>query len=275
MTLDAQQIEFFRTNGYLCVPGVYDSSEVDSLRRTIYRIYRKFVPENPDLDDLNEPWNDVLFDKKMIKLRGNEPKVFGALYDAAQCTTAVMQFATDMKVAAIAAAVLDDEPENLSNSGILLRMDTPGDTRNVIAWHQDRSYFPQNFDGNNGMVVSIALQDISCGHGAVELCPKSHNEGFVEPVVKERREYGTTEQRGVPESMASKYETAVAECKKGDITLLHMNLFHRSGVNTSSQIRFSTISRFHKIMSDDFVPFRLVCSFNEFMMKQAKPKIQP
>src|SRR5258708_30826928 len=104
---------------------------------------------------------------------------------------------------------------------MMFRMDPPNDKRNALHWHQDRAYYPQNENGDHGLVVTIALQDIAMETGAVVICPGSQREGFV-PVVKETKaDYETTEQRGIPAHLIERYEEIPAVMDKGDVTLMN------------------------------------------------------
>lgn len=268
MTLGRKQVASYKESGYLVVRKLISESDIDGLRALIYRLYRKFEPDDSSLQGLPAPWNDASLDARMIALRAKRPKTFGALYDCAQGSIELMRLVTDPRATAVAAAALGDTPENLSFSGIMLRMDCPNDKRNVLDWHQDRAYYPQNFDGNNGLVLTVALQDIDREDGSVLLCPKSHQEGLVEPRTTEKTDYISTEQRALPEDLVAPYEPVEATLKKGDALLINMNLIHRSGVNTGKRIRFSALCRFHRVSANDYVPFGLLYQFNDFMMRK-------
>jgi len=265
MALTDEQRKAYRQDGYLRVEAVFSEAEIDSLRGLIYRLYRKFEPEDRSLDAIDVPWNDLAFDRAMIALRTRDPKTFGALYDCAQSAVELLRLVTDLRLVEIAADCLDDTPATLSYSGIMLRMDPPLDTRNSIDWHQDRSYYPQNWDGNNGLVATIAMQDITAESGAILTCPGSQREGLVSPLIGEKSDYETTEQRKVPDDVAARYQQRAADARRGDVLLMNMNLVHRSGYNEQEHIRYTALCRFHRIMAEDYVPFGLLYNFNDFM----------
>ena len=263
--IDRDQVEAYRRDGCVHVPGVFDIAEIDALRRLVFRLYRKFQPGDDSLDGESEPWNSPAFDRQMIALRARDPQVFGALYDCAQSALNVARLVSDPRLVALAAACLDDAPENLAYSGIMFRMDPPKDKRNAIDWHQDRAYYPQNVDGNQGLVVTVALQDITAETGALVVCPGSQRHGFVAPVTTEKSDYETTEQRAIPTELVDQFDHRFAEMKKGDVALMNMNLFHRSGTNDGEHIRYTALCRFHRIMAEDYVPFGLLYQFNDFL----------
>jgi hypothetical protein len=265
MALTAEQIDIYGRDGYLRVPNVFSDTEVDNIRRLIYRLYQKFQPDDDELNNLAAPWNDLRFDRKMIELRARDPKMFGALYDCAQGSVEISHFVTNRKIVEIAADCLGEDADALGYSGIMFRMDPPRDQRNALNWHQDRAYYPQNENGDHGLVTTIALQDIKTDTGALMICPGSQREGFVPAVMQSKTDYETTEQRGIPAHLIERYPQIPAEMSKGDLTLMNMNVFHRSGNNSGNNIRYSALCRFHRIMADDYVPFGLLYQFNKFL----------
>ncbi len=271
MKVRRSQIEEYRRDGFVRIPGVFTDLEIDQVRATIYRLFRNFVPSASAFDRLVAPWNDPAFDRAMIQLRKTDPNTFGALYDCAQSSIELLKLITIPNSLDIAAAFLDDKIENLSYSGLMLRMDPPQDKRNVLTWHQDHAYFPQNFnDGGRGLVYWVALQDVTEETGAMQICVGSHKDGLVKPEMIGKSDYITSEQRAVPQEKVSAYPKAYGTCKKGDVILMHMDTCHRSGENISSGIRFSAIYRFHRMMADDYVPFTLLYEYNAIMIERAK-----
>ncbi|WP_341702925.1 phytanoyl-CoA dioxygenase family protein [Ferrovibrio sp.] len=271
MNISRDQLQFYQDNGYICVPGIFPIGQIDRVRAMIYRLFRKFVPDAAELDGFAEPWNDIAFDRAMCALRASDPKKFGALYDCAQSSLELLQLVTVPNCLDVAAAFLGDKAEDLSFSGLMLRMDVPEDRRNVLTWHQDHAYYPQNLnDGSAGLVYWVALQDTPEDMGALHICAGSQREGLVAPETRDKQDYITTEQRAVPDSAVASYQQTRGVCKKGDVLLMHMDTFHRSGHNTSDRIRFSVIYRFHRMLADDYVPFGLLYQYNPYMMDRAK-----
>ena len=50
--------------------------------------------------------------------------------------------------------------------------------------------------------------------------------------------------------------------KPGDVLFFHMLLLHKSGFNTSEQIRFTAANRINVSLSEDFRPYRLGARYN-------------
>jgi hypothetical protein len=271
MSIHQQQVEAYWRDGFVVVPGVFTREEIDGVRSMIFRLYARFMPDDTRFGGLAEPWNDPRFDAAMCELRAREPKKFGALYDCAQGSLELLRFLTHGRAVDVAARVLGEPAGDLSFSGLMLRMDVPEDRRNVLTWHQDRAYYPQNYnDGGRGLVYSVALQDITEEMGALHFSVGSHRAGLIEPETGMKRDYHTTEQRAVPAEAVARYPEARGACRKGDVVLIHMDVFHRSGHNMSDRIRFSALFRYHRMLADDYVPFGLLYQYNPYMIDRAK-----
>ncbi len=265
-------VEQYQRDGVVVLRRMYGGDEIDAVRKVVYRLYRKIFADDAALDRLEAPWDSEAFDRKLHGLRETDRPAFGALYDAAQNSVETIRLLTAPKALEAAAKLLRDEPGNLAYSGLLLRMDAPGDTRNVLGWHQDRAYFSQNFDGHNGVVMSVLLNDTDETLGALRLCPGSHREGFLPLVQHEKRDGFSTEQRGIDPKCVEKYPELVMEGRKGDVLFFDMNMFHRSGANRSSRIRYSAILRFHRMLADDYVPFRSGAEYNKWVLEQVEKR---
>jgi hypothetical protein len=209
------------------------------------------------------PWESPAFDATLIRLRAEEPRTFGRIYDTLQTAAPIVAAALGERVADMAAAVLGDDVSSLAAGGVLFRMDVPGDTRNRLDWHQERSYYPQNEDGANGAVAWIALRDVDETGGTIMVCPGSHREGFIR-VVRTEGDAQVSQQFRVPDDALTRHPAAAVPVKAGDGVFFHMNLFHASGTNRSDRVRFTLGARFHRATAHDFRPGRF-----QYVMKDA------
>ena len=263
-----EQIVEFHERGFLVASRICSANEIDRVRRVNYNLYRRFVDDD-ELDNEGAPWNSPKFDQKLVELRSREPAVFGALYDSAQHSIEAIRLVANPNLVSIAAALMGDQPGNLSYSGTLMRMDCPADGRNALMWHQDQSYYPQNWNADHGIVASVALQDVAHDMGPLRICCGSHRRGLISADIAERDGTQATLQRFVPEEQLNDFEQVEATMQAGDVLFLHMNTIHRSGNNHSSRIRFSAICRFHCMMVDDYIPYRVLPpKLNDYILQQ-------
>ena len=262
MSEDCSSKYFYKENGYAVMPQLLCQSEIQNLRFVVFQTYLKFVSNEQSLPSV-EPWNTRDFDECLINLRKSSPETFSALYDTVQTNSYLIKTVLDDKLLNAVAYFLGTERHCISTSGHYLRMDVPNDNRNALQWHQDRAFYEQNIDGNNGLVITIALQDITEENGALVVCPGSQSAGFIEPVKTNKTHYTSSKQLVVPQKELKKYKAQSINLKAGDVLFINMNLFHKSGHNRSGGIRFSALARFHNVATDDFVPFGVDYYYNK------------
>ena len=218
--------------------------------------------------NLNEPWITDLFHSKLIEFRKSDPESFGAIYDSLKTNLALTQLVTDDIIVNNVAKNLKSESSDLSISEPMCRIDVPDDSRNVLGWHQERSFFPQNRDGLNGLVCWIPLTDVTDEMGSIHISPESHKEGFVNKTRERKENSSYTTQIPVPQELVEKYKDQNVPVKAGDVIFFNMLLFHRSGKNISNKVRFAIQGRFHKATANDFAPFDLINYYNPFIKQK-------
>ena len=180
-----------------------------------------------------------------------------------------MELLTSELIAKYSAYLLDTKNNELCITEGMIRMDAPGDKRNIAGWHQEISYLR-----NNGIVIWIPLSDITPDLGSLQVCPKSHNEGELKVVQNKNlsNDVSTVSVDEIKPEYIAKYPKMDIEKKKGDVLFFNTKLFHRSGVNTSDRIRFSCQIRHAINTAEDFVPFRETKTYNKFGLEQVAQK---
>ena len=264
MSSSDQIREKFRESGYSIAKSIISGKKINAVLETIFRIYFKYNPSSK-LRDLQEPWNSDLFHEEIIKFRKSDPKRFSLLYDSTQTSASIMELLTSELIAKYSANLLDTKNNELCITEGMIRMDAPGDKRNIAGWHQEISYLR-----NNGLVIWIPLSDITPELGPLQVCPKSHHEGELK-VVQNKNLPGDVSTVSVDEvkpEYIAKYSIMDVEIKKGDVLFFDTELFHRSGVNTSNRIRFSCQIRHAINTAEDFVPFRQTKTYSKSVLDQ-------
>jgi len=268
MSSSDQIREKFRESGYFIAKSIISEKKINAVLETIFRIYFKYNPSSK-LRDLQEPWNSDLFHEEIIKFRKSDPKRFSLLYDSTQTSASIMELLTSELIAKYSANLLDTKNNELCITEGMIRMDAPGDKRNIAGWHQEISYLR-----NNGLVIWIPLSDITPDLGSLQVCPKSHNEGELKVVQNKNlsSDVSTVSVDEIKPEYIAKYSKMDIEIKKGDVLFFNTKLFHRSGVNTSDRIRFSCQIRHAINTAEDFVPFRETKTYNKFGLEQVAQK---
>ena len=265
-------IESYTKNGFAIVKNIVPAQRINSLLENIFNLFCKYSTDYQELKNMEKPWNTELFHKKLIEFRQKDPESFGAIYDSLKTSLTLTQLVTDNKVVDFVAKFLKIKPSDLSISEPMCRLDVPNDKRNTLDWHQERSFFPQNRNGLNGLVCWIPLTDITEEMGPMHISPRSHAEGQLKLSNKTKKNMSYTTQIPVPEEFVSKYEDLVVRANAGDAVFFNMLLFHRSGQNISNKVRLATQGRFHTSTADDFIPFDLINYYNPFIKQKLEKK---
>lgn len=254
--------EKYSTDGFAIVKNIVPESRRNALLENIFKLYCKYSENLAEFSGLKEPWHSELFHQRMIELRKKDPQSFGAIYDSLKTSLTVNQLITDNAIVQNIAAFLETTPSDLSLSEPMTRLDPPFDNRNALDWHQERSFFPQNRNGMHGLVCWIPLADVTPELGQLQVCPRSHIEGLLRSSSKKKNDSSYTTQIPVPEEKIKQYDILSVPVKAGDAVFFNMLLFHRSGENRSTRLRFSVQGRFHIATADDFIPFDFVNYYN-------------
>ena len=220
-------IESYTKNGFAIVKNIVPAQRINSLLENIFNLFCKYSTDCQELKNMEKPWNTELFHKKLIEFRQKDPESFGAIYDSLKTSLTLTQLITDNKVVDFVAKFLKIKPSDLSISEPMCRLDVPNDKRNTLDWHQERSFFPQNRNGLNGLVCWIPLTDITEEMGPMHISPRSHAEGQLKLSNKTKKNMSYTTQIPVPEEFVSKYEDLAVRTNVGDAVFFNILLFHR------------------------------------------------
>jgi len=245
----------FTDSGYVIVENIFDSKISQTLYNSLIFLAKKYQKDFPVKVLNDKPWESDNFNNALITFRKNDKELFGAMYDSIQTSAVLNSAVCNLKTLSLASNILDCEIEGLSTSGIMLRMDAPQDNRNRLEWHQESSYYKQNLKGQNGVVFWSPLHKLTKEYGPIEVCRGSHKEGRVAMSHKaDNKDINVSEQYQIKSSFIDKYEKPKIIISPGDTICFNMDLFHRSGFNTSNKFRFAIGVRFHKMFEEDFLP---------------------
>jgi hypothetical protein len=243
----------YREDGYVVVPGATRDLSSARLLATLKIAIARFHPAARDATAAIARWSDAALDELLVTLRERDPAAFSAIYDTMQTSFELQRFVGDDRLASVAAMLLDDEPDGLCMTGAVLRLDPPHDRRNVLEWHQEAGYYPQNVAGENGTVVWMPLADVSAERGPMDVCVGSHALGTLAHSPR-AHEMMHSDLLRVSDEIAGRYRQASLALGAGDAVFMNMATIHRSGINSSGGMRFTALVRFHRVRTSDFCP---------------------
>ncbi len=257
MKLRNNKRNIFENNGYIILKKIISKKKISQIQKVIFNRSKFYLNNNKGF----KSFNDINFHKDLIKLKIKNPKRFGSFYDSIQKSLEIYSIMTDEKLISEISSITKLKKENLSINGENIRIDLPNDKLHSLNWHQDRSYYFQNRDGNKGLVLWIPLINITKKIGPLKACAKSHKLGFISNYRKKISNRQSSIQRIVSFNEKN-FKVLNLNVNCGDAILLNKNTIHASGKNISNLIRFSLQIRVHDLMDPDYLSFRYKIFYN-------------
>lgn len=254
--ISKSDLEKFNKEGYLIVKEVGNPDLRLGFLKSVIVVLRHLLKKPNLLENCNS-WGDPLLHQILFDFRSSDPTKFGAFYDTVQLSASLHQIHLQKEVVFIASQLLNTSVGGLSITGHMFRPDAPQDQRNTLDWHQDSSYYQQNFLGKNGLVITAPLTPVTLLNGGIKMLVGSHELGRVQANTSDKALYEASEQHAVDKQKFSNYNEITFEANPGDLLFFQMDMVHRSGVNQTESFRLTTGARFHKMVSDDHVPGRV------------------
>ena len=123
-----------------------------------------------------------------------------------------------------------------------MRFDAPFDLRNKLNWHQDSPYYMMSYPKYNAGVCWCAITKNNDDNGTLKFIPKSHSKLI--KTIGSKKDKHRSEQYTLNITERENKKTENLNQNFGDMSLLHINLKHRSGDNISKKFRITIGCRF-------------------------------
>ena len=214
LTLD--QIEYYRTHGYLGVENVLTPSELEEARRVVDEFVEKSreVSEHSEIFDL-EPEHTP---ERPLLRRLKTPSKWHPFFDGLMRSDAILDLISPLI------------GPDIRFQGDKLNMKV-AEVGSPIEWHQDFAHYPHTND--DLVAVGVALDDCTLENGCLLVIPGSHKgtiydehqDGVFVGAISPSRE-NVDLSKAVP-----------VEVKAGGLTIHHCGTLHASAPNRSSNAR--------------------------------------
>lgn len=220
----------YNENGCVVVPGVVPSDEVDALFRQVNQVMDESIASTGI-----DPCTLATTDQKYLYLKEKFPSLKSHAYDLFGYLDALRTLSVK--------PVLLNLIRKIHNSpiildGVRLRIDDTANER-LLPLHQE-VWGQISF---TCVTVWVPLQDVRKENGALLYVPGSHKKGLVPHCFYPKM--GNA--HGVHPDYLKEVRTAQVEMKKGDALIFHPELFHGSAPNSSTQIRWTFITRYNSV----------------------------
>jgi phytanoyl-CoA hydroxylase len=215
--LTAEQVEFYRRNGYVRLPDVLTPEELDAARRGVDEAVRK----REELSQSNLVDSDYA-------------RVFVQMVNLWQVSDILRPCVLSAKLASIAKRLSGFQSVRLWHDHALVKM--PGDSK-PSPWHQDLPYWPHDRSGS--LSCWMALDDVTEENGCMWFVPGSHQWGRLEPIsLTDPQDIFSL----VPDPAGKDFTPVPQPLKAGSCTFHDSLLFHYAGPNRTERPRRALIT---------------------------------
>jgi hypothetical protein len=265
--LTEEQRTVFVENGFVILDDFFSEMEISEFRNMIIYLIKinleKAAKKYPDIIIKNFEGKEL--DEGIIKLEEIDHQYVADIYDTIFQTPQFLRITAKKEISYCINYLLNREknsPTYIDQSRC--RIDPPSDpNKRTCGWHQEVFYYIPKSD----FVQTWAplIHNATKENGAIEICPKSHKKGIAKQSSLEGDELYKFI---VDKSEIEKYETKIVELKVGQLLIFNSKLIHKSGKNTSKQVRYSLVGINHNLDNGYFEPPKLVVSQKEEKMKE-------
>jgi hypothetical protein len=242
--LNDNQLDTFRRDGLLILPGFYAPAQTEPIQRAIYDIIGLII-DKYRLDIERAPFSPERFDDGYQALIRAKRQYGGEVYDAVKQIPAFVRLLADPRHEQLFAEVRPGAQPAIAGAGYGIRIDTPNEEKFRANWHQE---YPAQLRSLDGLVFWSPLVEVTPELGPVVFCPGSHREGPLPVLSADPTNAGKQGAYALmlkdEATYLSRYPQVAPLTQPGDLVLVDFLVLHASGFNTSSRSRWSMQFRY-------------------------------
>jgi len=249
--LSSTQIKQFHTQGYLLLKGFYDlSAEIEPILRAIYEIIG-IVLKNNQIKINRLPFSHETFDHGLQHLIQTDRSLGGLIYDAVKQIPAFQRMVCCEANENLFTQLRNSCLPGIAAGGSGIRIDHPREAKFMAPWHQE---YPAQLRSLDGLVFWSPLRALTAELGPVEICPGSHSEGPLKVFTFDEsapEKSGAYSLRLFNEAeILNRYEKIAPLSQPGDLLIMDWFVLHRSGMNTSTESRWTMQLRYFNFLEE-------------------------
>lgn len=239
--LTPDQLDFYRTQGYLLVEDVLAPSVFDRLITEIDAIVDAAAQEAHSAGELAELHADLPFAKRLVHIHSQlaDPEPLLRQVNGKLKTEGMFAILTQPALLDIVESVIG--PEILAHPQFNLRAKLPNQDATVVPWHQDLGYLQPDAEETFMVNFWIPLVDATPENGCMEVIAGSHRA----PLIGHEHGLGPGANfKGITDQYLPPGEQVSCPVKAGGVLLIQHKTIHRSIPNLSDHIRWSLDLRY-------------------------------
>ncbi|SFS05889.1 Phytanoyl-CoA dioxygenase (PhyH) [Dyella sp. OK004] len=243
--LSNEQMDEFRRNGVLVIPGFYDLPlELLPIQQAIYAVIGQ-VMKRHGIPDTRPAFTPEHFDVGFQPLIARDRSYGGEVYDAVKQIPAFIRLLADPRHEDLFQSLRPGSIPAVAAGGYGIRIDNPSEDRYRAQWHQE---YPAQLRSLDGLVFWSPLIRITPELGPVQFCPGSHTDGPAPVLTKGSDGSGRSGAYALhlkdEESLLSRYPIISPLPSPGDLIVVDFLTLHASGYNRSNRSRWSMQFRY-------------------------------
>ena len=232
--------EKFAEQGYLVVQSALSESDLAPLIAVVSKAVDTRATELYQEGAISDTYKEMPFERRwhaVLKACGRENEVFG--WHTLVFSEALFNLITHPNLLDVLETLIGSDIQ--FNGDFWVRPKLPNEKLTTLPWHQDSAYMPDT-ENDTHLTVWLPLVDVKLEHGPLQFLPGSHQSGL------QTYHRVPDEAFAVPVRSPTSPDTGIdtLEMKKGDLLVFNNLVFHRSLVNHSDSIRWSTDFRFSR-----------------------------
>ncbi|MCJ8007484.1 phytanoyl-CoA dioxygenase family protein [Lederbergia wuyishanensis] len=166
--ISARDVEFYKENGYLLVKNVFNSQEVEKMKKAIENILLRAAEANKDA---NHTWQgDYIPEEELKKL------VLKGFHDVHYHDAAFTKAVAHPNMVSILSQLIGSNVQ-LHHSKMLVK---PPEKGAAFPMHQDHPYFPH--EKHTVLAASVHLDNADEQNGCIHVIPGSHKAGPIKHI---------------------------------------------------------------------------------------------
>ncbi len=218
--LTPEQVAFYRENGFLHVPKVFDAEQVAALAGDLDWMIQKWAHKTPGWSG---PWRKAYMDDDT-----EAKSKLVAMHDLHMYADSWLKCVTDAKLVAALVDLLGPDVE-LHHSTMHVK---PPETGHPFPMHQDMAFYEHADD--RFIDVLVHLDDTRHANGEIRFLAGSHKGGYLEHVTEFEGEKCTPH---LPTDQYDLADTVAVPAKAGDVVVFNVNTIHGSHINRTDAMR--------------------------------------
>jgi phytanoyl-CoA hydroxylase len=228
-SLDAEQIEHFKEQGYVVVPRVIEPEAIERYKARAREIALGDVPA----EAANRLIKDIQYAKGQLPMPDDPEHALWKILNPDRFDPVLAEC---MRLPRVLDAVESLIGEDLLAFLLMFIYKPPGLSQSVHPFHQDAVYFPFG-PHEQCLGVWIPLDPVSEENGSLSIVPGSHTRPVHKHELLDGINYGALAAAGVEGNEEFHENALTLEMPPGDCLLFSTRLLHRSGGNRTDRHR--------------------------------------